>query len=880
MIMWLRSIGPRLMWAPLVLATVLPARAQSALHDARDAFLEGRYEDAVLTYSRLARRDPSPAAAARGLVEVLREVGRYDEAEGAARRFINDNPASGELWNSLGAILALRGRLEEAEVAFKTARERAASDSLTARLNLTVLQYRRGDRVAAMQALDEFIDVYNFGGRRPAEELTAIATAVRYLGVADPQLYRDALRAYDEAAAAGPDDPEPRILTGELFLEKYNGTDARDAFQEVLERNPRHPRALLGLARTLRFEGSPGAMSLVGRSLEVNPNLVPARVFLATLHLEVEDYAAAAREVERALAVDPGSLEALSELAALRFLQGDEAEFRDAVRRVLAANPGYGDLYNTLAEASARNRLYEDAARFARRAVELDRRSWRGFALLGINQLRLGRMEAGRANLDTAFRGDPYDVWTKNTLDLLDTLERYPETVSPRFRFFIDGKESELLSLYFTDLAEEAYDSLVARYGYRPPTPIRVEVFPDHADFSVRTMGLVGIGALGVSFGPVVAMDSPSAREKGTFHWGSTLWHEIAHSFHLAMTGHKVPRWFTEGLAVYEERKARPGWGQNVSPGFLAAYKGGRLLPVSELNSGFMRPAFPEQLGFSYYQASLVCELIERDYGADALARMLVAYGNGMSSSRVFKTVLRTDLEGFDERFDRYVRDRFARPLAALGPASDDRHARPSRPEIERRARRDRGDFGAQLAMGRVLAAEGRLGEAIPYLERAKELFPEYAGSGSPYWHLAEVYRRQGSLGAAAAELEAHASINAGDYRALVTLVGILDTLGDSRGAARALDRALYIYPFELGNHLLLASLSADLGDWERAIRERRAILALDPVDRADALYQLALAYFGADRMEDAKRSVLRALEIAPSFAKAQDLLLEIHERG
>ena len=189
-----------------------------------------------------------------------------------------------------------------------------------------------------------------------------------------------------------------------------------------------------------------------------------------------------------------------------------------------------------------------------------------------MNELRNGRMSEGRTNLERAFAGDPYDIWTKNTLDLLDTLDLYPETTSPRFRFFIDGTESELLSLYLSDIAEEAYDRMSVKYGYEPPAPIRVEVFPDEVDFSVRTVGLVGLRALGVSFGPVVAIISPSAKGEDYFNWGSTLWHELAHTFHMGVSEFKVPRWFTEGLSVLEERRARPGWGDDVSPGFLAAY--------------------------------------------------------------------------------------------------------------------------------------------------------------------------------------------------------------------------------------------------------------------------------------------------------------------
>ena len=53
-------------------------------------------------------------------------------------------------------------------------------------------------------------------------------------------------------------------------------------------------------------------------------------------------------------------------------------------------------------------------------------------------------------------------------------------------------------------------------------------------------------------------------------------------------------------------------------------------------------------------------------------------------------------------------------------------------------------------------------------------------------------------------------------------------------------------------------------------------VVALNPVDRAEALYQLALAHFEAGDAQAARREVLRALEDAPNFEKAQELLLRL----
>lgn len=850
-----------------------PAAGQ-ALQDARAARRAGEYREAIRAFTRLAR--DGDVAAGRGLVRTLAEVGRYDDAEREGRRLY----AAGarQFANVLGEVLYTRGRLDEAEALFREAAGGAA-DSLTARLNLAVLQYDRGALETAMDGFDAFIDVYNSGNELVAEELAAVGRAGTYLGVRNYQLFQDALRVYDEAYAVDPDDLGPRIRVGELFFARFNNTEATSTFAEVLEINPDHPEALLGMARSLHFDGKPEAMPMVGKSLEINENSVAARVFLARLHLELENYDKALSEVERALEVDPSSPAALAVIAAIRFLQGDEAGYEAARQRALERNPRYAELYNTLAELSARNRLYQEAVDFARQAVAIDSQSWRGYGLLGMNQLRTGAIDEGRANLERYFARDPYDPWAKNTLDLLDTFTAYRETSSEAglFRLVMAEDESDLLQLYLADVADEAYERLAARYGYRPKTPIRLEVYPRHADFSVRTVGLAGLGALGVSFGNVLAMDSPSAREVGAFHWASTLWHEVAHTFHMTVSNHRVPRWFTEGLAVFEERRAHQGWGDDASVQFLLAYQDDRMPRVSELNNGFVRPEYPQQVIFSYYMASLVCELIQRDWGDQAIIDMLEAYGTGQGNAAVFRSVLGMEPREFDSVFDRYMRERFTGPLTALqSPHLEDLQRGMELPMLRRAADRREGDFPLQLETGRALVREGNYQDAIPYLERAKALFTEYAAGDSPYWYLAMAYKGLGQPERMVAELEALTAINAGHYQAYLEWAAALEEQGDSSEAAAVLDRAMYVYPFDVDLHARLAALHTGAEQWEGAIRERRAVLALHPVDRAEAEYQVALAYYQGGNLREARRAVLRALELAPNFEKGLDLLLDI----
>lgn len=863
--------------APLVGAPVACAQdaAPRQARSAAEALRTGQYDDALRMAQADAAREPANPAAVRIQAEVYRATGRYADAEAALVAFTRAHPGTAALWTRLGEIQRDRGRLAAAESSFTNAVAAHAPDSLTARLNLAMLAFDRGEHDRAMREFDAFIDVYNTGrGRLSASDLEAVAVACRYLGRNNPQLFKDALRAFDEAIALDSTDLDRRVRLAELFLEKYNATDAAATVRPVLAENPRHARANLAMAQIRLFDETESPDQYLRRSLETNPNLAEAHALSALLLIDLERYQDAATEARKGLADDTTAPAAMIALAAAQYLQHDTTRFRATMAAIHARQPRSADAEASLANTAARSRLYEDAVRFAQAAAERDPKSARAFSFLGINALRTGEIERGRAALDASFRLDPYDPWSKNTLDLLDTFREYTEVRTPRFVVMVESKDADLLAPYAEVLAEQAYDSLAIRYGFRPQAPIRIEIYRSHEDFSVRTVGLGGLGALGVSFGRVVAMDSPAARRVGEFNWGSTLWHELGHVFTLGATGGRVPRWLSEGLSVYEERRARPAWGDDPTPLFFAAYAGGQLPKVSRLNDGFMRPAFPAQVPLSYYLASMVGEMIETERGMGAIRAMLDGYRRGLTTEQVFRDVLRTEPAAFDDAFDKWLRKRFATQFDAVRPGM------PVTLGGQRRAGGDAtpitGPFVEALDRGRALLEEGKLDDAIVELKKAKAMFPEYAQGDGPYALLAQAYLRKDDKRSAAAELLAMTSINEEAFAENLAVASAMLDLGDRAGALAALDRAVWINPFDRDAHERLATLAAEMGDRRLAVRERRALLALDPTDKVEAIYQLALAYADAGDVAAARREVLRALEQAPNYAKAQELLLRL----
>ncbi|HEV8358303.1 MAG TPA: hypothetical protein VGQ17_16235 [Gemmatimonadales bacterium] len=718
---------------------------------------------------------------------------------------------------------------------------------------------RRGDREeAARRALGLTAEYQRDGTSWSAEDRTAAGRAYVILGEGNPDAVRAALRAFDAAVAADSGAVEPRLRLGDLFLDKYNAPDARESYRAALRLAPGNPRALLGIARVLAFEGNPEAFDTARKSLAADPSLGPAHALLARLQLDAEQYDSAAAEARLAVALDSSLAAGWAALGATAWLRGDSAGYA----RARAGAGRTAEFWSDLADQVARHRRYAEAAGFGREAVARDSLSPRALGVLGMNELRLGEMERGRGHLERAFDRDPFHVWYKNTLDLLDGLRSFRTIERGRFRIVAPAAEAELLALYLAPLLEEAYDTLSARYEYRPPPPIRIELYRHSADFSVRTVGLTGIGALGVSFGTVLAMDAPSARDPGEFNWGSTAWHELTHTFTLGLSAHRVPRWFSEGLSVLEEHRARPGWGAGPSPEFLATFKAGRLLPVSRLNEGFVRPTHPAELGFSYYQASLVCEMIEREKGRAALVAMLRAWRDGLDTPGVLFRVLGMTPAALDRHFAEWLRTRFAGPLASLA-------AWDGKGEVT-------GEFPGLLQRAEEALAHGDSAAARQALLRAETLFPEYAGPGAPALALAHLFNARGDRSGAVAALARYNALNESAWEANDLEARLREALDDHAGAAAALRRILWISPYDAGVHTRLAELAERMNDQAVMVRERRAVVALGPADPLEARYQLARALARSGDAAAARREVLQVLEQAPGFEKAQALLLEL----
>jgi tetratricopeptide (TPR) repeat protein len=695
----------------------------------------------------------------------------------------------------------------------------------------------------------------------------------------DTRIKADASRAAGDLRGANaffqaaikeyPEDPALRTRWGELFVATHQNNEAVRLFEEALELDEKYAPAKIGLAKVAAGQYEEKTREWAQQVIDDTPeqsleaHLMMARAALEDGDIEAGDDALD-KALERAEEHDRSPLEAYALKAAADLLRGTtESEW---TRRALALNAGYGDVYAIPAHFYVITRRYREAIGLLQKAVEIEPDLYSAHAELGQNLLRENKVDEARPHLELAYRGDPYSAPLVNTLRLLDSFDNFVLTPhaakpaapgsnaahNPGVILRLHKDESAVLEPYVLDLVNRTIEAYSKRYNFELKEPVIVELYPDHDDFAVRIAGLPGIGLLGVTFGYLVAMDSPTGRADQSFHWGTTLWHEMAHVFTLEATNHLVPRWFSEGVSVYEEWSTGPLKGRHIPVPVLAAIKEDKFLPVAELDRGFIRPTYEAQVIVSYMQAGLICEYIAGRFGQEALARMLDEFRNGKDTAQAIQTALGISPGQFDESFAGYVDAQLGGVLAQLEAWQE-----------------KQGELQETVQSQNWEAVAARAAEVI-------ELFPDYVDEGSAYIAKARAHRELGQAELGTNTLLEYRKRGGYDPDALIALARTLGDAGRTDESIDVFGDVLMVAPLrpdvhrDFGDRLLAANRPRE------ALTEFQAFLAMNPQDLADAHYRLAKTYVALEDKPKGREHLLYALEIAPHYREAQQLLLEV----
>ncbi|MGH7493901.1 MAG: tetratricopeptide repeat protein [bacterium] len=855
--------------------------AQDSLSQAWSAFYRGDYPAALRVFQQAAENSTQHTAAIAGQSLALQELGRYAEARALLINSRKDT-SDARLLQRLGELELLLGHIKTAQRYFDDA-VRLAPAYRPALFYQAMTRWHLGERTAAHRTFQSFLDFYRTAPSLTAQDIHLVARACVYL-----ERFHDANRLFGEAVKQQPGDWTLYLPWGDLFLEKYNLADARSIFSDALKQNQNCAPARLGLAQVQSTEDFEQALRTAEYALQLNPHSPRSRTVLAELHLFANHENEAQAELTKVLQEFREYIPALALQAVLADRRQDQTRIAEIIAQAAAANPKDAAVYVRLGEDAARRYLFQEAAGYFRRGLAVDSEDWNAAAGLGTSLSRLGQKDEARIHLDRAFEHDPFNVVVGNLLNLFDEMVKYDTLRTQHFIIRMRPEDKVVIGTTAAGLCEAAYQNMAPRYRANFTAPVTVEIFPRHDDFAVRCFGLPGAEFfLGICFGPLIAMNSPRGRERGAFNWQETLWHEIAHVVHLQLTANCIPRWFAEGLAVYEAAHARSEWSMNMDLPMIRALQNDELLPLHELDEGFTRR--PEMVSLVYFQASQIIEFIAERYGFEKVLALLPHFRQGKKTEETISLVFAQSAEEFDRAFHEFLRQRFHPETLVIAGAKSSSLAKifgnmqssaekETGGDLRGRAESEPRDFLAALRYGNHLAKTGQAAEAEIYLTRAKNLLPAYVDEGNPYSALAALFWQQGRKKEAAAELEFLTARNGRAVNEAVQLGEWQLSLHDSVAAARAWSRALAIYPFDAGLQRRVGEFHLTFKQPAAAEQNFRAALGLNPADRAALFCLLAEASLAQGRHAQAKKQALEALELAPNFERAQEILLQIVE--
>lgn len=244
---------------------------------------------------------------------------------------------------------------------------------------------------------------------------------------------------------------------------------------------------------------------------------------------------------------------------------------------------------------------------------------------------------------------------------------RYEKHTSPSGRFIVyvePGKDRVLIPYAFEAL-ELAYDSIALELGYKPPTPIRVEVYPRTATLAavsslteaeIRTSGTIALCKYNR-----LMITSPKALARG-YEWVDTLVHEYVH-YAINHKSASVPIWMHEGMAKFLERRWRGPDAHRLPPSseHLLAERvagKGKLITFDQMHPSMAKLPSQEDAAVAFAEVFTVMEYLRKQLGEGAFGKVLDHINAGLDAKTAFALALATTFEEFERVWMAYLKQR------------------------------------------------------------------------------------------------------------------------------------------------------------------------------------------------------------------------------
>jgi tetratricopeptide (TPR) repeat protein len=859
-----------------VVAAVGKARAEQAI---------GRYAESLETLDACEATDHARWYLTR--VEALKATGEYESALEAAKVAYDLEPLWSPAAREYGQLLEMFGKNDDALEVFE-------------QVQTIISEVDYTDDAEQLVAIGEILETYSeMKGLRASEQANNIFN--NYFQVA----YQDVDAGYYPA----------HVAAGWFAIDKHRYQIATNEFNAALLTNPNIPEAKLGLAVIALTQWDfEGALEYVREALKINSELAEAHAIRAVCLMQWRRNRQAAVAIEKGLTRNPNHVDLLSLAAAMAIRDRDPDAAQPYIEKVHAMDPQCETLPLAIAEWLSAGRQYTDAKGYYQQAIAMAPTSASAWTGLGQLYMQTGQESDAKEAFEKAHEIDDFRADIVNYLGLLDDMENYSVRETEHFIIKVDGEYDEILLDLIAKEAEIIYRDVCVDFAHEPEEKTIIEFFPDHTDFSVRLTGRGWLPTVGASTGRVIIMVTPheTRGDFGTYNWVNVLRHEFAHTVTLSATDNRIPHWFTEACAVWQQPDRQSF---DAVRQLTDAVREDRLFPIHELDWGFVRPRRAGDRSLAYAQSEWILEYIIETQGYEKVGEMLEAFRAGKTQTQVFSEVLGVTEHGFNQAFKRWARDEVEAwgfdtvPTGELGNIAAAVRVRPNDADLQATYASvlyREGNFqGAKDAATQAVAldprnlkalevlalvglAEEEYATALAYAEQVLLIDPDSAVATRV---MAEVFIEERQWAGAIVALEQYQQSRPMDPFSYEKLASVYRQLGqpekelpnlielhqgsmmdpeyarriaDIYNAAREEELARHYYeqvthidPFEIGAHEALAAIHRNAKRYDEAIASVGRLVMLE--DSAESWAKLAMVRFVAGRNTDDLARVYQA---------------------
>jgi putative PEP-CTERM system TPR-repeat lipoprotein len=366
-----------------------PGSVPALLGQARIALLEDRKDDALVLIRQAVSQQADNTDAQRLLGDVLRLLGKNQEAVAAYQQVLKLHPAQVQAHVDLANLYIQSGKLDEARKELSIARQSSANNLLLI-YTQALLEFKENKMTAAQDHL---------------------ALVLR----------------------AAPEHLPSNLLMGAVLRNKGAFAQAEQHLRKFLEANPGHPYASKLLASTLMNEDASDKALDVVEPLFNSQQQDPEMMSLAgELYMRLRQYGKSAEYFERASKLAPQAPMLHAALAMSHMGMGDNDRAVSELEQAAAIDAKSSRVGTLLVLSHLRNKQYDKALAAAQRMAEQYPDNPMMHNLKGGVLLMQKNLPAARASFERAVKLDPLFLPALDNLTSMDIKDKKPEQARQR----------------------------------------------------------------------------------------------------------------------------------------------------------------------------------------------------------------------------------------------------------------------------------------------------------------------------------------------------------------------------------------------------------------------------------------------------------------